>query len=186
MPPEDTIPDIDDITPPLEIPEAADPTMWILIGVALLILLIIAIVTMTRSPKLRSAKQAYNARKSALDKLHHLKENVTSTEPAQCALVSTEALKEYLFNYHDPASPYSTTAEITESLRKKDTDEATLEKIAELLTQADALKYARSDSDINARLPLVEAAIQFIRDDKSTPQSVEPSEEPESDQKAFT
>lgn len=163
----DEIPDIDDIIMPDDIPVPADPTMWIVIGVSLLILLIIVIFLLCRSPKVRAFYTDYNARKSALDKLHHLKENADSIQPATCGLAVTEALKEYLFNFHDPSSPYSTTGEIIHTLREKGTEDSTLAKITELLTSADALKYARSDSDVNARQPLIESAIQFIRDDQS-------------------
>jgi hypothetical protein len=168
------LPDIDDIAAPLDIPEPVNTLLWACIALGALVLLILFIWLFLRSPKAAAKFRApYDARKSALDKLHHLKEKATTLPPAECALISTEAIKEYLFKFHDPDSPFSTTGEIITRLRENGhTNEDTLTKIATLLNNCDALKYARSETDINARLPLIESAITFIREDQApTPQN---------------
>jgi hypothetical protein len=164
--PNTPIPDIDDIAAPLA-PPGNEWIFYALIAASILsVALIVFILTRRRKP---SHGQDYDARRSAMDQLHQLKEEYTRVPANECALRVSHALREYLFAFHNPSAPYETSGELLRTLAASGHPllPERLESLRALLEDCDLMQYARAGDADSRRLATVETAIAFIRNDST-------------------
>lgn len=171
------IPDIDDIAAPL----APAGNEWLLYAIIAASILSVALVifVLTRRRKGTASQQDYDARRSAMDRLHTLKEEYTRIPSNACALGVSHAIREYLFAFHDPGAPYETSGELMRSLKQsgRPLPAENLDALRALLEECDFMQYGRAQDADSKRLGVIETAIAFIRDD-STRRATTPQEIP--------
>ncbi len=158
------IPDIEDIVPPVE-PTGGLPSAWIIVGALVVVLVLFVAFLQQRANRSEDHVEDYDPRRSALDKLHRLKENHAKVPSRECGLDVTFALREYLCAFHDQHIPYETTGELLAALEEGGMDEQAHNAISTVFHECDAMKYAAIENTTEKRLEVIESAIRFIRDD---------------------
>lgn len=164
--PEIEIPEIREIAPPLP-PDASWPIyVWILIAFAALALITLAIILWRNRSTPPPAAIAYDARQSALTKLHELKENYLQVPANEFALGASHGLREYLTCFYGGMTPFETGREFL--ARQDDHGLMSEQKVAavrDLYQRSEELKYAHAPGADSRRLDLVNDIIAFVRDD---------------------
>ena len=165
--PEIEIPEIREIAPPLP-PETGWPIyIWLALAFALIVVVaLIAALLVRRSQKVPSMASDYDARKSALAKLHELKENYLKIPATEFALAASNGLREYLTSHYGSTTPYETGREFLD--RQEDHGLMREDKyvvVRDLYQRAETLKYAPAPGADSQRLDLVQDIIAFVRDD---------------------
>jgi hypothetical protein len=126
-------------------------------------------------------EQQKEPRERALDILHELKRDYSSIPPDEFAERAVEAMRIILSNRFGYASRTLTPDEFFarhgEEISRQ-FDPTRQEQLAELLSVCDRLRFAPEPHHHSERLPLAEAAIDFVRD---LPQQAAPEAQQESD-----
>ena len=146
--------------------------------------MIIILVRSKSSPSPASAP-AYDARQSALTKLHELKENYLKIPAPEFALEASHGLREYLTPHYGSTTPFETGAEF---LDRQDSNHLMSEEkcvlIRDLYQRAERLKDAPQSGADSERLGLVQDIIAFVRDDTPGIRLVAANPPPSSDSDA--
>ena len=170
--PELKIPEIREIAPPLP-PDSSWPFyLWIALGVAVVMAIALVIILIRGRSKPPVVTQSeYDARQSALDKLHQLKETYLEHPATEFGLRASHGLREYLTSHYGSMTPFETGKEF---LARQDDhglmSETKYVVVRELYERAENLKYAPAPGADSLRLDLVEDIITFVRDDVPGPQ----------------
>jgi hypothetical protein len=169
--PEIEIPEIRDIAPPLP-PDTAWPLyIWLAIALGAVLIVVALILLIKKSKTLPAPAAVYDARQSALTKLHDLKEGYLELPAPEFALQASFGLREYLTSRYGTTTPFETGSEfldrqVLNQLMGEDKHLA----VRQLYRRAETLKYAPAPDADSQRLELVQDMITFVRDDVPGPQ----------------
>lgn len=187
MPATETIPDIRDIAPPMEVAEPLP--LWVYAaGLGALIAIVFLVRWLVRKkPIPLHFEPAKEPRERALDILHELKRDYASIPPDAFAERAVEALRVILSSRFGHASRTLTPDEFFARHGEeidRHFDPERQQQLAELLSVCDRLRFAPEPHNHSERLPLAEAAIAFVRNlpekAAATPETA-PENEPETD-----
>lgn len=157
-----SLPDILDVEPPVEIPP--DPLHW---AWWLLAVLIIAAIAVGIWWLLKRREQARaSAKDRALTQLEALHASAQEMDGYQFGVAVSDILRSYLTEAHDLRASQQTSREFLEELEKGQRfSEKRQERLREFLQACDFLKYAPAGKATSPNKDLLEQANFFIRED---------------------
>ncbi len=158
-PPDDDIYDIVVLAP-------KDPVWPIFLGIALLVLLLVAIGLAVWWWLRKSTRKAdsLSPEARATEKLHHLKGRYGSLDANQFSLAVSETIKDYLAEKFDDPVRYETSQEFLSRVSREHSKmpDAAQQELAQFLSTAEELKFGNTDGAEERAFPLLDIAGRIV------------------------
>ena len=157
-----SLPDILDVEPPLELPPDPLHWGWWALSIAVVLLIAGAIWWFLRRRQLAQI----SAKEHALSELTSLQARAPNLDGYQFGVAVSDILRAYLTEAHSLRASQQTSREFLEEMdREKQFGEKRQDRLREFLQACDFLKYAPAGKATDPNQELLEQANFFIRED---------------------